>query len=125
MIDKQLAKQIGQEVEQALQEVAARHGLTVEIKGGTYDAGLYKPRVEFKTADADATEFRRYAAAFDLDPDDFGAEFVCKGKTYRISGVAPRSSVRPILATEVSTGRVFTFPEGTVRTLLAQAKAAV
>jgi hypothetical protein len=125
MIDKQLANKIGKEVEQALQEVAARHGLTVEIRGGSFDSGSFRPKVEFKTSDADANEFRRYAALFDLDPDDFGAEFSHKGKTYRISGIAPRSSVRPILVTEVGTDKVFAFPEASVKTLLAQSKAAV
>jgi len=52
-ITRQDAQTLGREVEEALRAVAERHGLTVEVRGGTYDSGFFKPRVEFKTAGSD------------------------------------------------------------------------
>lgn len=110
-IDKTLAQALGKEVEEALNAVAERHGLQVQVRGGTYDSTLFKPKVEFTTLDAAEREFARYASLFGLKPDDFNAEFTSQGRLFKVSGVAPRSTKRPILAIEVTTGRTFKFTE--------------
>lgn len=121
-IDKRTAEQIGREVAEALQAVAERHGLTVAVRGGTYDTtGLYRPKVEFKTADADREEFARYASMFGLEADDFGKTFTSNGREFRVSGVAPRSPKRPILAVEVATGKTYKFADAAVKMALRSA----
>jgi hypothetical protein len=117
-IDRQTAQTLGREIEEALREIAERHSLTVELRGGTYDASTFRPRVEFKTSTADQDEFTRYANHYDLDPGDFGREFVSQGRTFRISGIAPRSPKRPILCDEVATGRMFKFTVDAVKDAL-------
>jgi hypothetical protein len=119
MIDRSKAKQIGREVEQALQEVAERHGLTVDYRGGTYDPNTYKPRITLKSANADESEFKMYASRYGLERSDFGREFVSKGRLFRITGVSPRSPKRPILCEEVDTGRRFKFTAAGVKAGLA------
>lgn len=118
-IDKATAKALSAEVEKALAEVAKRHGLTVAVKGGTYDSGMYRPKVEFSTDDRESAEFTKYAHLFGLAPEDFGREFVSGGRTFKISGLAMRSSVRPILAVEVATGRTFKFTDDAVKAAVA------
>lgn len=117
-ITRQDAAAIGREVELALGAVAARWGLSVKVRGGSYDAGSFRPKVEFKTATADASEFALYAAGYGLLAEDFGATFTSQGRTFAISGVAPRSHVRPILADEVGSDKRYKFPAETVRRAL-------
>lgn len=113
-ITRQDAATLGREVEEALKIVAERHGLTCEIRGGTFDAGFFKPRVEFKTAGNDRSEFDRYATLFGLEASDFGQTFINSGREFKVSGVAPRSTRRPILAIETRTGRTFKFEQSAV-----------
>lgn len=108
-IDKTTAKAIGEAVQEALKGVAEQFDLQVEVRGGTFDATSFKPKVEFTTANAAEDVFRTYADMYDLDPDDFGKEFTASGKRFKISGLAPQNRSRPILATEVSTGRGYKF----------------
>ncbi len=108
-INKTLAKEIGAAVEEALTEVAEKYGLTVQVRGGTFDATSFKPKVEFSTANAAEDEFRTYAEIYGLEGDDFGRVFTTGGKTFAISGLAPRNRTRPILATEVGTDRTYKF----------------
>jgi hypothetical protein len=124
-INKQTAKQLSQEIQEALRVVAERHGLEVAVRGGTYDpTGEYKPRIVFTTATKAEDEFRQYAELYDLDPDDFGREFSTGGKTFRISGLSPNSRTRPILATEVSTEKTYKFTVDGAKQALALAKVA-
>ncbi len=117
-INKTVARDVGAAVEEALAEVAEKFGLTVEVRGGSYDATSFRPKVEFKTAGAAEDEFRTYAQMFGLDPDDFGRDFVSKGRHFRISGLATRSHTYPILATEIASGKVYKFTsEGIARVL--------
>lgn len=110
-LDKTTASQIGADVEAALQAVAEKHGLTLSYRGGTYDptAGTYKPRIQFTTSDGAENEFRQYATLYGLEADDFGREFKAGSRRFRISGLAPRSRTRPILAEEIGTGKTYKF----------------
>jgi hypothetical protein len=113
-ITRQDAATLGREVEEALRAVAERHGLTVSVRGGTYDAGFFKPRVEFKTDGSDKQEFERYATMYGLQATDFGRTFTSQGREFKVAGIAPRSTRRPILATETRTGRTFKFEANAV-----------
>jgi hypothetical protein len=71
-------------------------------------------------ADAKARiEFENYAKMFDLKPDDFGKEFVSRYDTFVVSGIKPRSSKYPVLATNKVTGKVFKFTAESVAAKLA------
>lgn len=122
-INRATAREIGDALQAALQPVAEQFGLTVEIRGGTFDAQSFKPKIEFKTADADEQDFRTYADMYGLDPDDFGREFTSQGKRFKVSGLAHRSRVRPILCTEISIDRVYKFTVEGVKLALSKAVA--
>lgn len=117
-MDKAKAKALSTEVDAALQAIAERNGLSVKVGGGSYDAGSFRPKVEFKEGDADASEFAQFASMYGLKPEDFGRQFIANGKLFKVSGLAIRSPKRPVLATQVSTGRVFKFDDDTVAHLL-------
>ena len=122
-IDKATANALGEATRQALEQVAADHGLTVKVGGGTYDpgAGTFRPKVEYAVADSAAREFAQWAEVFGLEADDLGQEFTTHGRTFAVSGVSPRSPKRPILATEVGTDRTFKFAADDVARLLGRA----
>ena len=118
-MDRELARQLGEEVEAALQSVAAKHGMTVTCTGGTFETtGLFKPRVEFRTGDVDRQQFLRYAAMFGLTPEHFGRTFVMDGLTYQITGLKPSAPKRPVLARRADNGKIYVFPLDMVRALL-------
>lgn len=106
-ITRQDAKMLGEEIAKALAEVAEKHGLQVEVRGGTYDSGSFKPRVEFKTQGSDEATYNLYREMYDLPA--FGYAFSQGGRTFRVSGFAPRSHKRPVLAVEVATGKTYKF----------------
>jgi len=108
-LDRSKAKEISAAIEAALQPVAEQFGLELTMKGGTYDINIYRPRIELKTADAGRVDFERYAEMFGLSADDFGREFTTGARRFRISGISPRSTKRPILATEIVSSRVYKF----------------
>ncbi len=117
-INKAKAQALGSAVEKALAAVAEEFGLTVEVRGGKYSANSYAPRVEFATAGASEDDFRTYAHMYGLEPDDFGKEFVSRGRTFKVSGLAHRSRTYPILATEMSDGKTYKFtPDGIQKAL--------
>lgn len=112
-ITRQDAKRLGEEVQAALAEVADKYGLQVEVRGGTYDSGSFKPRVEFKTQGSDEATYNLYREMY-INLPEFGTTFKSQGRTFRISGFAPRSTKRPVLAVEVATGKTYKFTEAGV-----------
>lgn len=123
-INRDKARQISADVETALKAVAAKHGLTVTVRGGSFTEGSFKPRVEFKSGDADRLEFERYAGAFGLTPEMFGKTFAAPfsfgGARYRIIGLRLNSRKRPVLVERLD-GKQFCFE---VAPVLAALKAA-
>lgn len=109
-MDKNKAKDIANDMAAALKAVADKHGMTVSVQGGTFDTtGVFKPRVEFRAADADRQEFVRYAVLVGVKPELFGKRFTVGGSTYVITGLKPAASRRPVMATRTD-GMKFVFP---------------
>ncbi len=107
-IDRTTAKLLGAEIQEALEAVAAKHGLIVSVRGGKYDDTMYAPKVEFKTANADEEDFNRYANWYGLE-GQFGETFTQNGRSFKITGIAPRSPKRPIICDELDSGKRFKF----------------
>jgi len=122
-MDKNKARAIAQDIEVALASVAAKHGMTVTYKGGSFDStGIFKPRMEFRSADADRQEFSRYAPMFGLSADAFGRTFVAGGISYRITGLKPSAGRRPVRALRLDNGKTYVFPAEMIKVLAPEVK---
>ena len=51
----------------------------------------------------------KMARLYTLNPDDLGKTFTSGGKTFKIEGLKTRSHKRPVLASDVRTGKKFVF----------------
>lgn len=77
--DRSSCKLLSADIEAALQEVAARHGLTVSDAGGSFRETEYVAKMRFSVADPAALlageqiEFTRNSYAFGLKPKHYGA----------------------------------------------------
>lgn len=123
-MSREACKALNAEVEQALKAVAERHGLSVTVGGGTYDAGSFKPKVEFTTADAGRAEWTRYARIFGLPADGFGKTIDHKGTQYRMAGIAVGRSKFPVKAERVRDGKMFGLTVAEVAAKLPKAEVA-
>lgn len=106
------------ECREALEVVAKKHGLSLQRKTCRYRPDeapvAFRLLVLERTEEGDEidpkeTEFRRYAAAFGLTPDDFGKTFKVQGDSYQISGIKPRGRRYNVLGKSASTGKVYKF----------------
>jgi hypothetical protein len=121
-LDRNTARLIAQDSVAALKAVAEKYGLAVEHRGGAIASTYVELKFQFsrvaesgQVLSREATDFSRYASMYGLRPEDLGATFTCNGTAYRISGLSPRKSRMPVLATRVSDGRSFKFTVDAVR----------
>lgn len=124
--DRPTVKMLSAEAVKALQETAAKYGLTVEYSGGVFTQGSLTAKIKFSaaasaSAPAGATaDWERLAPFYGLSSSDFGKVFTnFNGKRFKIAGIKPGRTRYPILATEVRTGKSYKFPANLVKTFLA------
>lgn len=129
VFDRATCKLIGAEVEAAVAAVAAKHGLTAQSAGGTFDATSFTAKIKLVVTDNDALErkeradFAQYCGWFDLKPDDYGKEFTHQGKRYRLTGVLPTRSKSPIAVTRLDDNSPRIFPAAIVPVIRKQIEA--
>lgn len=106
IIDRALVKQIREEVNAALESVAKKHDITLEIGRITYSDNHFDAKLKGRTISEDGVdehakqEFEVYASRFGVKPEAFGAEFNLDGTgKVEVSGIKPRSRSYPILVT--------------------------
>ena len=101
-INRAVCKILSEDIMDALEAVAERHGLTLDRKGGKYDDASFTLPVifsiaEFKTKQ-DNNDFLNNAAIFGVDPDWLDREFTTSsGKTLKIVGLntrAPKNCIK-------------------------------
>lgn len=124
-IDRAALGPLAAAIRKALEPVAAEYGLTLTMRGGSFSATNYQPKMEFAVVSADgvvlsreANDFKMMAAFYGLSPEHLGAQFSFDGNTYKITGLASRSNKRPILAEDVATKRTYKFSDKDVVRLL-------
>ena len=108
-MNKDLVKLLSAELKTAADAIAAKHGLTVRAKGGSYSDTEFTARIGFEDANSGEATFKKYASLYDLKDDDFGTTFTARGRRYTVSGIAPTRRSKPILATR-DDGKEFVFP---------------
>lgn len=119
--DKPTLRALTDEIHQALDAIAAKHGLRVERNRCTFFPESFVFKATFfcgegtdKTAVA-RKEFETYCHLFDLTPEDFGREFTCQFETYRIVGLKPERPKYPILGLRLKDGKTYKIPLAAVQ----------
>ena len=117
-IDRSTLKMILEEAREALAVVADKHGLVLERKHCTYSSTeapvAFKFVVPQRTEDGEAinpkeTEFRKFAALYGLEPDDYGKMFRTFNGVYRVCGIKPKARKYPVLGRNIDTGKTYKF----------------
>jgi hypothetical protein len=97
-ITEDLCRILDAEITVAMAAIAARHGLTVKVGGGSFTGASFKPRVEFLVegevgaSKKDEDAFRQFAGMFGLSAEMLGKTFTVSGEAYKIVGLAPARS---------------------------------
>lgn len=121
------ARQITADVEQALADVFAKHGLDLRIKSSKY--GLcYAVSVEGIVAAPEGAEFNpntreaqayvELADLYGLPADGLGRKFTMGGHEYTVVGINDRARSMPVLAQRAD-GKRYKMPEDAVARALA------
>jgi len=121
-ITRDFLRAINDDLAKAIKAIGEKHGCTLSIGRGTYDDSTAKLAIHIALPDADgnartkdAIAFERDAFVFGFEPSDLGREFAINGSHYAIAGLKPRSPRFPIIARDVSTGKLYKFPANTVK----------
>lgn len=134
-IDRAACRVIDNEALKALEVVAKKLGLTLNVKGARFDptGGTVEVKFEFKTEGSDEGNFSRYLIFADdnfgdntwLTAADYNAEILVKGVPYRLTGINPNKPKFRFNITRISDGKTFGYTTAGVKFALAQAKAKV
>lgn len=65
-----------------------------------------------KTMTASQVSFYKNCSLYGLTADDYKARVLVEGRLLELWDINPRSELSPILARELSTGKIFSFPAG-------------
>lgn len=117
-IDANNAKQLQQQMVDALRKAAAELGVEVRAAGGALKGESLV--LNFSFAPSDETEVERseralfgaYCARYGLRPEHYGTVFVSRGSHYRVVGIQPQRPKFGILCKRVSDGGPLLFSRG-------------
>lgn len=116
--DRTILRMLMDEAEPALKALAEKHGLVLQRSYKSYQKGTLPVMFDFiireeneagEVLTREAIEFKKYATAFGLKPEDLGRTFESRGETYEICGASIKSSKYPILAKNVKNGKILKF----------------
>lgn len=113
-----ILKVLRHELTDAMQDVASKHGIAVNIGTARYTSTSATFKLEVRTCgtdsdgglSVDAADFKRFCAMFGMTPDMLGKQFRSwDGKLYTIVTVKPNNRKYPVIATNAN-GKRFKFP---------------
>ena len=112
-LDKETVDNINRDIISAMEGVALKHGLTVEV-GDREVANLdVSARAVFSVGTKDDVAKRRwirYNSTFGLSDDLFGQEFDHSTETFVVRGINPKNEKFPVIASRIRDGKKFIFP---------------
>lgn len=111
-MNKQRAKEIQIAVERELEGLAARLGVAIKLKGGTFGPSHVLLRLEVaeisesgEVQSSEALTFTRYAALYGMRPEWLGQTYRAHGDVmYRVTGLVPSRRKYPVTVVNVRTG---------------------
>lgn len=114
---------IRDEVKKTLQELAEELGLFINTGSGTFSPSEFTIRLNislqegFDGKSGAQAEFERHSFGFGLKDKWFGKKFSYGGEIFTISGIRPKATKNPVLATN-SKGKEFIFPVDIVKVMM-------
>ncbi len=105
-------KTLRTDIDNALEAVLAKHGLSGSIGRISFSANEFKTRLTVGTGSTDDTAertFKENACRFGLTGDEFGKSFTQGSTKFTIVGMKPRNHKYPIIA-ENAKGTSYKFP---------------
>lgn len=104
-------REIAADIKEALAAVEAKHGITFTTGGVSYNDSTFRVKVEAalgRGVDVGKKDWDTYCRRFGFEPEHYGKKFTSNGREFTVSGIKPRSSKYPILATS-SNGKTYKF----------------
>lgn len=104
---KPITKAIADEIEAALQGVAAKHGISIRYNGGTLLGDtkvVLKLALESQDPDAQRSEFAQVASLFNLTAADYGKVIKVNGRDMKLVGFDLKRRKFPLKMQVVSDG---------------------
>lgn len=97
----------------ALNEVAERHGISVELGAIRFTEGKFTSKITALASgnpeEERQVDFNRYCSNFGIKPDAFHDRFIAQGTWYTVCGIKPRSRKYPIIARQEGTDKQYKF----------------
>ena len=123
-MDRSKAKILGEEMEQALQLVAKRHGVQIRAGRGAFTKTTFEARFEVAETvkgvaqTPERATFARMVKLYGLATGDLGKTFSQDGYTFKIVGLNTRRRRYPVVVERQPDGKRFKFgAEAIVRAL--------
>lgn len=109
-------KAIREDIDSALAEVEQKYGITLKLKGISYDSTTFTSKVEATIGtglDAYKNEWSSaintgYGTLYNLSLDDFGQKLSLDGKEYTLVGIRTKARTKPFLIMDEN-GKTFIF----------------
>jgi hypothetical protein len=114
-IDREAAKMLRIETENALHVIAQKYGLTVRVHGGRFGDADYIPKVEFKVIETEdgtrleEAEFTARAAMYGID-QKYGEAKEMRGEMYRLVAISLTKRKFPVICQRMRDGKRYCFP---------------
>lgn len=120
-IDRAALRTISEEINEAIQAIAKRHGLEMKTAGGSYGgtSGVVKVEVTIPGRGKEVVEFERYGAQFGVQPSDLGRTILVQGQPFELAGLNTKAPKFPFLA-KGADGRTYKLGADTVKRALAR-----
>lgn len=126
VVDSAFIRALSARIEAALKPLGEELGVSLRVGKAKYsNASFGSIAVDVSAVGADGTAetrdarvYRELAHLYELDPNALGSRVMVFGKEYEIVGLKPRSSLFPVLARLVSSGKLFKLPADAVKSAL-------
>lgn len=124
---KAILRALANEIEDALQDIAKKHNVSIKRGNGSYGETNATLKLEISdisengtVLDKEAETFLSMATIYGFKPDDLNKVFTSNGSKYSISGLNTRRSKYPISAIRLSDGGKYKFTATSVKLALAK-----
>lgn len=109
----------------AVEELKKKYGVEIELGNISFSSDYFRTKLEVRKAvssdgskiDIELEKFKKDAPKVGVSASIYGKEFTYRGRTFKVTGVKPRSSKYPIIAEELGSGTSYKLPKESVSSL--------